>query len=149
MYSNVKIKMLLANKINKNKKNFLIFYYKFYLFLFSSFSVEDFKEGFVIPLAQIKKSYSSIFQGIYVVKIETRDGYLFSITTANARRSGKDESAYLNELINSSTLLLSDIKNLSLSTRVYRIEQDTNVCSYYGEGFDPGWKFCKNCGKEI
>ncbi|MBY8987492.1 MAG: zinc ribbon domain-containing protein [Candidatus Lokiarchaeota archaeon] len=112
-------------------------------------SIDDFKEGFVIPLAQIKKSYSSLDQGIYVVKIETRDGHLFSITTANARSLGKDGSTNLNELIISTILLANNIKNLSSTPNFSRVEQDPNVCSYCGEYFDPGWKYCKKCGNEL
>ncbi len=112
-------------------------------------SVDDFKEGFVIPLTHIKKSQNLLVQGIYIVKIETRDGHLFSITTANGKNLGKDGSIHINELINSTTILANNRKKMSPSTIVSRIEQDSNICSYCGEGIDPSWKFCKNCGREI
>ena len=112
-------------------------------------SVDDFKEGFVIPLTHIKKSHNELVQGIYIVKIETRDGHLFSITTAKAKNLGKDGSIRLNELINSTTILANNRRNISPSTNVSRIEQDSNVCSYCGERIDSNWKFCQNCGKEI
>ena len=112
-------------------------------------SVDDFKEVFVIPLAQIKKSYSIKVQGIYIVKIETRDGHLFSITTANDRNIGKNGSIHLSELINSTTLLATNVKTVSSTTGVSRVEQDLNVCRHCGEYIDLNWKFCKQCGKEI
>ncbi len=112
-------------------------------------SLDDFKEGFVIPLVQIKKSHNELVQGIYIVKIETRDGHLFSITTAKAKNLGKDESIRINELINSTTILANNRKNMTLSANVSRKEQDSNDCNSCGEGIDPSWKFCKNCGKEI
>ncbi|NVM44327.1 MAG: zinc ribbon domain-containing protein [Candidatus Lokiarchaeota archaeon] len=112
-------------------------------------SVDDFKEGFVIPLTHIKKSHNELVQGIYIVKIETRDGHLFSITTANAKNIGKEGSIHLNGLINSTTILSNNRKNMSPSTNVSKIEQDPNICSYCGEEFDPSWKFCRNCGNKI
>jgi hypothetical protein len=112
-------------------------------------SVDDFKEGFVIPLTHIRKSYTSLVQGIYIVKIETRDGHLFSITTANARNIGKEGSINLNEMINSTTILANNRKNLSPSAKVSRTEKDPNICSNCGREFDPRWKFCENCGKEL
>ena len=45
-------------------------------------SVDNYKDGFVIPLTQIKKAYSVNIQKIYVVVIETRDNLLFSVTLA-------------------------------------------------------------------
>ena len=112
-------------------------------------SVDNFKEGFVIPLDQIKKSYNLLVQGIYVVKIETRDGHLFSITTANARDLGKEGSINLNEMINSTIILANNRKNFSSSAISSRIDHDPNVCRYCGEAFNPSWKFCKTCGKEL
>ncbi len=112
-------------------------------------SLDDFKEGFVIPLAQINKSYNIKVQGIYVVKIETRDSHLFSITTANDRNIGKNGSIHLSELINSTALLANNVKTVSSTTGVSRIEQDLNVCRHCGENIDLNWNFCKKCGKEI
>jgi len=112
-------------------------------------SIDDFKEGFVIPLIHIKKSYTELVQGIYIVKIETRDGHLFSISTANAKNIGKIGSIRINDLINSTTILANNRKNMSPSTDVSRIKQESNICSYCEEGIDPSWKYCKNCGKEI
>jgi len=112
-------------------------------------SVDNFKEGFVIPLAQIKKSYGIKIQKIYVVKIETRDDHIFSMTMANDRSIGRDQSIHLNELINSTALLATNMKDASLNNSGYKLSQDPIVCSYCGEKFDPGWKFCKLCGNEL
>jgi len=112
-------------------------------------SVDNFKEGFVIPLAQIKKAYSIKIQKIYAVIIETRDDHVFSITMANDRSIGKDGSIYLNELINSTTLLAINMKGIASNNYDYKLDQVPIVCSYCGEDFDPGWKFCKKCGKEL
>ncbi|MHA2289670.1 MAG: hypothetical protein ACXABG_12875 [Promethearchaeota archaeon] len=112
-------------------------------------SIDDFKTIFVIPLTQIKKAYNLLIQKIYVVKIETRDGYLFSVTTANSRSSGKEGSIHLSELINSTTILANNRRKMSQSTNITKIEPDLKVCSNCGEKLDHFWNFCNNCGKEL
>ena len=52
-------------------------------------SVDDFNEGFIIPLHNIKKAYDVKEKKIYMVKVETRDNLLFSITMANDKSIGK------------------------------------------------------------
>jgi hypothetical protein len=108
-------------------------------------SIDDYKDGYVIPLTQIKKCFNLQIQGIYAVKIETRDGFIFSITTANARNPGKEGSLQLCELINSIAILANNSKNFSSS----RIEPDSKVCSNCGEKLENFWNFCNNCGNEL
>ena len=63
-------------------------------------SVDDFTEGFKIPLSGINKAYSIKNRKIYVVLIETRDNHLFSITMADDKSYGNKKSIELSDLIN-------------------------------------------------
>ena len=66
--------------------------------------IDKFADGFKIPLLKINK-VSNIKKGkIYVVRIETTDGFLFSITMADSKSSGKKRSMELSELINGNIL---------------------------------------------
>jgi hypothetical protein len=67
-------------------------------------SVDDFTEGFKIPLTEIKKAYSIKNRKIYVVIVETRDNHLFSITMADDKTYGKKKSMELSDLINAAIL---------------------------------------------
>ncbi len=112
-------------------------------------SVDNYKDGFVIPLTQIKKAYSTKIQKIYVVVIETRDNLLFSITLANERSIGRLESINLSEMINSSILLaIKDNKNTQ-NAGDYEVKPLSNKCVKCGEEISHNWKFCKNCGREL
>jgi len=112
-------------------------------------SVDNYKEGFVIPLTQIKKAYSANIQKIYVVVIETRDGLLFSITMANNRSNGQRESIHLSEMINSAILLAIKASKNTQNAGDYKIKPQTNRCINCGEEISHIWKFCKNCGREL
>ncbi|MBA7526465.1 hypothetical protein ES705_18627 [subsurface metagenome] len=112
-------------------------------------SVDNYKDGFVIPLTQIKKAYSSKIQKIYVVVIETRDGLLFSITMANNRSIGRLESINLSEMINSTILLAIKASKSTQNAGNYEIKPQTNRCINCGEEVSHIWKFCKNCGREL
>ena len=112
-------------------------------------SVDNYKEGFVIPLTQIKKAYSANIQKIYVVVIETRDGLLFSITMANERSIGRRESINLSEKINSTILLAIKASKNTQNAGDYKIKPQTNSCINCGQEFAPNAKFCKNCGREL
>ncbi|MFX0003769.1 MAG: hypothetical protein ACFE9C_01920 [Candidatus Hodarchaeota archaeon] len=63
-----------------------------------------FNEGFKIPLLKINKVFNLKKDKIYVVIIETTDGYIFSATFAEYRNSGKKKSIELTELINRNIL---------------------------------------------
>ncbi len=67
-------------------------------------SVDDFTEGFKIPLSEIIKAYSIKNRKIHVVIIETRDNHLFSVTMADDKSYGKKKSLELSDLINASIL---------------------------------------------
>ncbi len=112
-------------------------------------SVDNYKEGFVIPLTQIKKAYSANIQKIYVVVIETRDGLLFSITMANNRSIGRKDSINLSEKINSTVLLALKESNTTQNVGDYKINPQTNSCINCGAEISHIWKFCKNCGREL
>jgi len=67
-------------------------------------TVDKFNEGFKIPLLKINK-VSQIKKGkIFVVEVETTDAYLFSITMADYKNSGKMKSIELTKLINGGIL---------------------------------------------
>lgn len=112
-------------------------------------SVDNYKEGFVIPLTQIKKAYSTKIQKIYVVVIETRDGLLFSITMANERSIGRQDSINLSEKINSTILLAVKANKSIQNVGDYAIKPLTNICADCGEEISYSWHFCKNCGKKL
>ena len=112
-------------------------------------SVDNYKEGFEIPLTQIKKAYSTNIQKIYVIVIETRDGLSFSITMANERSIGRQESINLSEKINSTILLANKESKSTQNVTDYKIKPQTNSCINCGEEISYSWKFCKNCGREL
>ena len=112
-------------------------------------SIDDFKDGFLIPLKNIKKAYSAKIQKIFVVVVETREGHLFSITMANNRSIGKQQSINLSELINATIIKTINIKNMTSATNDTEIEPVSKKCEYCGEINEISWKFCKNCGKEL
>ena len=112
-------------------------------------SIDDFKDGFIIPLESIKKAYSAKIQKIFVVVVETRDDHLFSITMAKNRSLGRQESINLSELINATIIKTISIKNMASSPNDAEIEPVSNICEYCGEINDISWKFCKKCGKEL
>ena len=112
-------------------------------------SIDDFKDGFIIPLESIKKAYSAKIQKIFVVVVETRDDHLFSITMAKNRSLGRQESINLSELINATIIKTINIKNMASSPNDTETEPVSNKCEYCGEIIDISWKFCKECGKEL
>jgi hypothetical protein len=112
-------------------------------------SVDNYKEGFVIPLTQIKKTYSTKIQKVYVVVIETRDGLLFSLTMANNRSIGRLDSINLSEMINSTILLAAKSNKNTQNDVDYKIKPISNRCTTCGEEISYNWKFCKNCGREL
>ena len=102
-------------------------------------SVDDYKEGFKIPLVNIKKVYSTKFQKIYLIVVETRDNHLFSITMATNKNNGRESANYLSELINSTILKSVNLQN---------IVPKQNICNFCKEKMDPLANFCRHCGKE-
>ncbi len=112
-------------------------------------SVDNYKDGFEIPLTQINKAYSTKIQKIYVVVIETRDGLTFSITMANERSIGRLESINLSDLINSTILLANKASKNTQNVGDYKLKPQTNRCISCGQEFAPNAKFCKNCGREL
>ena len=112
-------------------------------------SVDNYKDGFLIPLTQIIKAYSSKIQKIYVVIVETRDGLLFSITMANNRSIGRLASINLSEIINSTILLAIKSSKNTQNVDNYKIKPPSNICTTCGEEISYNWKFCKNCGKKL
>ena len=112
-------------------------------------SVDNYKEGFEIPLTQIKKAYSTKIQKVYVVVIETRDGLSFSITMANERSFGRQESITLSDLINSTILLAIKANKNTQNVSDYKIKPLSNKCINCGGEISHNMKFCKHCGTEL
>ncbi|NHJ25119.1 MAG: zinc ribbon domain-containing protein [Candidatus Lokiarchaeota archaeon] len=113
-------------------------------------SVDNYKEGFKIPLENIKKAYSIQNRKIYVVVVETRDNHLFTITMAGHRNPARVESIKLSELINTAILANLDVLKETSSPQTHFQKRDNIlVCEYCGEKNNPGASFCKNCGKKI
>jgi len=102
-------------------------------------SVDDYKEGFKIPLVNIKKVYPLKFQNIFLIAVETRDNLIFSISMATNKNNGRESANYLSELINSTIL-----KSINLQ----KVVPKENTCNYCKEKMDPSANFCRHCGKE-
>ena len=102
-------------------------------------SVDDYKEGFKIPLANVKKVYPTKFLKIFLVVVETRDNLLFSISMATNKNNGRESANYLSELINTTILKSVNLQN---------IVSNENVCAFCKEKMDPSANFCRHCGKE-
>lgn len=102
-------------------------------------SVDDYKDGFKIPLSNVKKVYSSKFLKIFAVVVETRDNHLFSISMATNKNNGRESANYLSELINTTILK---------SVNLQKVVPNENVCAYCKEKMDPSANFCRHCGKE-
>ena len=100
-------------------------------------SVDNFNEGFMIPLDNIKKVYDNKERKIFMVKVETRDGLIFSITMANDKNKGEKESKKLAKKIN--TTILSSLE----------IGSNTIICQYCNHETDANSKFCNNCGTDL
>ncbi|TFG25832.1 MAG: zinc ribbon domain-containing protein [Promethearchaeota archaeon] len=103
-------------------------------------SVDDYKEGYKIPLVNISKVYPLNFRNIFLVVVETRDNHVFSITMATNKNNGRDGANYLSELINSTIL-----KSVNLQRMAPKGE---NNCRNCGSLMDPSAKFCRKCGTE-
>jgi len=112
-------------------------------------SVDNYKDGFVIPLTQIDKAYSIKTQKIYVVIIETRDDLLFSLTMENKRSNGYQESINLSEMINSTILLANKASKNTHRAKNYAAKPQTSICINCGEEISYNWAFCKNCGRKL
>jgi len=67
-------------------------------------SVDDFHKDYQIPLKNINKAYTFKQGKIHTVRIETRDGYLFSLTMADEKSYGKKKSMELSEIINAAII---------------------------------------------
>ena len=102
-------------------------------------SVDDYKEGFKIPLANVKKVYPTKFLKIFLVVVETRDNLLFSISMATNKNNGRESANYLSELINTTILKSVNLQN---------IVSNENACAFCKEKMDPSANFCRHCGKE-
>jgi len=59
-----------------------------------------FNEEFKIPLIKINRVSNIKKDKIYLVLIETTDGYIFSVTFARYKNSGKKQGIELTEIIN-------------------------------------------------
>jgi len=111
-------------------------------------SVDNYKDGFKIPLSQIQKAYAYKHKNIYVVKVETRDDLVFTITMAQHRNISRMECMKLSELINTAVLNSANVRNVGADQ--YSVSSDSRLtCPYCGEKNKPDANFCKNCGKSI
>jgi hypothetical protein len=113
-------------------------------------SIDKYKEGYKIPLSEIKKAYSMKNEKIYTAIVETRDNNVFTITMAGYRNPGRLESFNLSELINSAILSNIRIKETgNIKERTASSILETLVCEFCGENNNSGANYCKNCGKKL
>jgi hypothetical protein len=113
-------------------------------------SIDNYTEGFKIPLTGISKAYPIKNRKIYTVIVETRDGNIFTITMAKYRNPGQLESAKLSDLINSAILTNTDFSQTQKDQEVHAPSRsDIYFCQYCGEKNMSTAKFCKNCGNKI
>ncbi|TFG17289.1 MAG: zinc ribbon domain-containing protein [Promethearchaeota archaeon] len=113
-------------------------------------SIDNYNEGYKIPLDSIRKVYPLKQGKIHTVKVETRDNHQFSITLADNETYGKNRSEELSEIINSTILhaiKAEDMvtnKNLELNSDI-----STEYCKFCGSTISPKAKYCKNCGMKL
>jgi len=113
-------------------------------------SIDNYNEGYKIPLESIRKVYPLKQGKIYIVKVETRDNHQFSITLADNETYGKNRSEELSEIINSTILHVIKAeemvtnKNLDLSSDI-----STEYCKFCGSAINPKANYCKNCGMKL
>ncbi len=115
----------------------------------SGASVDDFNEGFIIPLTNIKKVYVIKESKVFVVKVETRDGHVFSITMAHYKKKGEGECRILAKEIN--ITILSSVVMDSNDSNAHSAPDDSKmkVCPYCNHETGAKGSFCNNCGAEL
>jgi len=112
--------------------------------------IDNYTDGFRIPLPRIGEAYPIKNRKIYTVIVETRDGNLFTITMAKYRDSGQLESVKLSDLINSAILTNIDFSQSQKNQEANAPSRtDINFCQYCGEENISTANFCKNCGNKI
>ena len=112
--------------------------------------IDNYTDGFKIPLSAIKKAYAIKNRKIYTVMVETRDNHLFTITLAKYRDSGRLESTKLSELINTTILTNIDFtQNQTNHDTQSPLRIKSYICQYCGEKNKSTAKFCKNYGNKI
>lgn len=113
-------------------------------------SVDDYNEGYKIPLRNIRKVFPLKQGKIYIVKIETRDNHFFSITLADDETFGKNKSDELSEIINSTILQWIKSEEMVINeNKETRNNISRNYCKYCGSEIALNAKYCKNCGIEL
>ena len=112
--------------------------------------IDNYTDGFKIPLSAIKKAYAIKNRKIYTVMVETRDNHLFTITMAKYRDSGQLESTKLSELINTTILTNIDFTQNQTNHDAHApLRTKSYICQYCGERNKSTANFCKNCGNKI
>ena len=113
-------------------------------------SIDNYKEGYKIPLSEIKKAYSMKNKKIYTAIVETRDNNVFTITMAGYRNPGSIESFKLSELLNSVILSNIEVKSTD-DTKAGTTSSNLEIilCEFCGEKNTYNANYCKNCGKKL
>lgn len=98
-------------------------------------SIDNYDERFKIPLINIKKVYNMLKGKDYIVKVETRDNFIFSMIISAEKSHAKRKSIELTDLINASILSLIN-------------SDDESICQHCGKKMKPKSIFCSNCGEK-
>jgi len=110
-------------------------------------SIDDYNEGYKIPLESIRKVYPLKQGKIHTVKVETRDNHHFSITLADNESYGKTKSEELSEIINSTVLNVVKAKWMSINKNIdMKSNISSKYCKFCGSKINLTAKYCKNCG---
>ena len=113
-------------------------------------SIDDYNEGYKIPLEKIRKAYQLKQGKIYTVKVETRDDHHFSITLADNESYGKNKSKDLSELINSTILNGIKSKQMDKNNNIdSKSNTSFNSCKFCGSKISYYANYCRYCGKEL
>ncbi|TFF69349.1 MAG: zinc ribbon domain-containing protein [Promethearchaeota archaeon] len=113
-------------------------------------SIDDYNEGYKIPLENIKKVYPLKQGKIHTVKIETRDNHDFSITLADNESYGKNNSEELSKIINSTILSVIKAEEMVLdSNKDLSYDKSTKYCKFCGSKISITANYCINCGMEL
>jgi hypothetical protein len=110
-------------------------------------SIDDYNEGYKIPLEKIQRVYPLKQGKIYTVKVETRDNHHFSITLADEENYGKRKCQELSKVLNSTILQMVNIEQKTPEGITdMKSKVSIKYCTYCGSENHLKANYCKNCG---
>ena len=96
-------------------------------------SIDNYDERYKIPLVNINNVYIMQKLKNFIIKVETKDDFIFSIIISDDKSPVKEKSLELVDLINTSILSLINF-------------DDESICQLCGKKMKPESIYCSNCG---